>query len=146
MLADDIDRERAVLFAVIPNGVPVALEICNALGIPLWPLEVERSDAGVVIAAPKQDLKNALVIVVDDGVETGTVARAAAQTLRAAGVGELVLAVPICPRETMADLSQRYDRIIAAAMPMARRSLAWHFEDFDTIDEVTAYALVDGRA
>ena len=149
VVADEVDRERAIVLAVMPNGVPVALELADALGLPVRGLPAIRSDDGVrieVAAGLAAELAGRCVLVVDDGVETGTVARAAAPALRSAGVAELVLAVPVCPREAMADLSHRYDRIIAVQTPMVRRSLAWHYADFDTIDEATAVGLLAARS
>lgn len=149
LLADAVDREAAILLAVVPNGVPVAVAAADALGLPVRALPVQRTEGGVSIVLPSEladEIAGRSVLVVDDGVETGTVARAAAPALRAAGVGELVLAVPVCPREAMADLAHRYDRVLAVQTPMARRSLAWHFEDFDTIDEATAYRLLSARS
>ncbi len=135
-LADD-----AVLLGVVPNGVPVALAAAQESGLRALGLRVVRSDEGVVLE-DVPDLAGACAVVIDDGVETGTVARAVVGPLRAAGVRELVLAVPVCPREAMADLALRYDRIIAVATPLVRRDLAWHYADFDTIDEATAEGLL----
>lgn len=150
-LADEIDRDRSVLLAVIPNGVPVGVEVADALGLPVRGLRVERSDTGVTIPGVEEqlsgiDLATTTLIVIDDGVETGTVARAVAPALRSAGAGVIVLAVPVCPREAMADLTLRYDRIVAVQTPMARRALSWQFEDFDTIDEARAAELLAGRS
>lgn len=130
-----------VLMPVLPNGVPVVLAIRDALALPVVPLEAMRSDAGVAIVAP-ESVSGRTAIVIDDGVETGTVARAAAPVLREAGVARLVLAVPVCPREASAHLDLMYDEVIAVVRPLARRSLAWHYEEFDTIDEQEARRLV----
>ncbi len=131
----------ALLLAVVPNGVPVALAIRESYDIPVRALPVERSDDGAAILADPT-LAGRTVIVVDDGVETGTVARAAARALIESGAGSIVLAVPVCSMEAMVGLQHRYDRIVTLVRPIARRSLAWHFDDFDTIDEATALRLL----
>ncbi len=135
------DHPDPVPLAAVPNGVPVALGIAESVPRPLRALKVARSDDGVVIE-PMPDLDGRAVVVIDDGVETGTVARAAAAALRESGVKALILAVPVCPMETLADLKDRYDSIVAVVRPMARRDLAWHYADFDTIDEATAMRLL----
>lgn len=136
-----------VVLAAVPNGVPVALALAE--GVPeaqVRGLAVHRSDDGVVVDPP-EDVAGVTVVVVDDGVETGTVARAAAIAVRSSAPGRMLLAVPVCPREAAADLQHRYDAIIAAIRPLARRDLAWHYERFDTIDEDTALRLLrDARA
>jgi predicted phosphoribosyltransferase len=130
-----------VILAVIPNGVPVALGVRETLDIPVVGLPADRSDDGVLIAAdPAFAGRN--VVVIDDGVETGTVARAAARAMVEAGVASVVLAVPVCPREATASLQHRYDRIVAVVRPLVHRSLAWHYDDFDTIDEAEARRLL----
>jgi len=140
-LADAYDVADVTVLAAVPNGVPVALGIREAWAVDVQPLPVTRSDEGAEVAADPA-LAGRRVIVVDDGVETGTVARAAAAALRASGVDLLVLAVPVCPREAMADLALRYDDVIALVKPLARRDLAWHYADFDTVDEATAQRLL----
>ena len=135
------DHPDPVLLAAIPNGVPVALGVVESVSAPLRALRVARSDDGVQVE-PMADLAGCTVVVLDDGVETGTLARAAATALRESGVGTLVLAVPVCPMEAMADLRHRYDVVVAVSKPMARRDLTWHYADFDTIDEATAMRLL----
>jgi predicted phosphoribosyltransferase len=130
-----------LLLAVMPNGVPVALGIRETLDIPVVGLPAERSADGVVIRVDPA-LAGRNVVVVDDGVETGTVARAAATALVEAGVGSVILAVPVCSRESLASLQHRYDQVVALVRPLVHRSLAWHYTDFDVIDEEEARRLL----
>ena len=133
-----------LVLAAIPNGVPVALPVARALGTVVEALPIERTDAGPLIHAVP-DVAGRVVLVVDDGVETGSVARAAAAALRPLGPAELVLAVPVCSREAEATMQQLYDRVIAVERPMGRRALSWHFDDFDTIDEAYAWMLLSDQ-
>lgn len=114
---------------IAPNGVAV-LAGMQVQDIPVAPLIVERSDDGAVVLPPPPELiEGRCAIVVDDGVETGTVARAAAGVLRELRPATLILAVPVCSREAMADLQHRYDRIVAVDRPLVRRDLRWHYEE-----------------
>ncbi len=131
----------AVLAPLLPNGVPVVLGLLTSLHLPVVPLPTSRTDDGVEVEASAA-LAGRTVVVVDDGVETGTAARAAAQALREAGAERIVLAVPVCPREALADLALRYDDVVAVSTPLVRRSLAWHYEEFDTVDETEALRLL----
>ena len=85
------------------------------------------------------------MIVVDDGVETGTAARLVGAAAREAEVGRLVLAVPVCPRQAESGLRALYDDVVAIDRPLARRDLRWHYTDFDTIDEAEARRRLDAR-
>jgi predicted phosphoribosyltransferase len=119
----------AVLVGVPPGGVKVAAAVGELLGLPLETLLVAVTDQGVTVEVPI-DLDGRRVVVVDDGVETGTAARAVVTALRAAGAEYVVLAVPVCPREAEADLRRRYDDVIAVTKPLVRRSLRWHYDTF----------------
>jgi predicted phosphoribosyltransferase len=119
--------EGCVLVGVPPGGVKVGAAVGALVGLALETLAVTVTDHGVTVEVPV-DLDGRRVIVVDDGVETGTAARAVVTALRAAGAAYVVLAVPVCPREVEADLRRRYDDVIAVTTPLVRRSLRWHYE------------------
>lgn len=141
-LADEAD-ERPILLPAIPNGVPVVIGLLESCALPVEGLPVSRDDTGVTVA-PLTHLAGRTAVVIDDGIETGTVARAAASALRDSGVARLILAVPVCPSEAEADLVAHYDRVVAAVRPLEHSSLASHYADFDTIDEAEAHRLLRG--
>lgn len=143
-LAHLVAGQSSVLAPILPNGVPVALGIAEAVDLPIVPLAAHRTEDGIEIEVDP-DHVGVTVVVVDDGVETGTAARAAAHALREAGAERVILAAPVCPREALADLTLRYDDVIAVSTPLVRRSLAWHYADFDTIDEEEALRLLADR-
>lgn len=137
------------LVPIMPNGVPVALGIESALGTcELVALDVRRSDQGVEVVGFRGELapKNSTVYLVDDGVETGTAAQACGIWLREHGVATVRLAVPVCPKTAENSLRGIFDVIVSAQSPLGARSLAWHFNDFDVIDDVAAASLLDTRA
>lgn len=128
-------REPLVL-AILPNGVPVAEPIADAFGLPLVGVGIEREGDPRLTDLPAVAGRD--VIVVDDGVETGTAARLVAVAARDAGARRIVLAVPVCPREAEPALRSLYDEIAAIDRPLVRRDLRWHYATFDTIDEAEA--------
>jgi len=133
-------RPGCTVVAVLPNGVPVALPIAAALGAPVVAARIDRT--GEPSAVIEGSLRGVTAMVIDDGVETGTAAHLVAAAAREAGAERLVLAVPVCPREASASLRLVYDEIEALAQPLGRRNLRWHFDEFDTIDEARARALL----
>ncbi|MSO27247.1 MAG: hypothetical protein EXQ60_04180 [Candidatus Nanopelagicales bacterium] len=140
----EYSRSPVVILAVVPNGVPVALPVGRELGVQVLALPVLRTDDGpVVLEVPP--VTGLHVIVIDDGVETGAVSRVTAPAIAKLNPASLTLAVPVCPRESMADLAQRYDQIIAIDKPLVRRSLAWHYLDFDRIDDTSALQQLAGQ-
>lgn len=122
-----------VVLGVAPNGVPVAAVVATAIGAPLKQLTVIRSDDGVSVSEVP-DVTGCEVIVVDDGVETGTAARAIAHALRDRDPAKLILAVPVCPRQEGGSLALLYDEVIAVVQPLARRSLRWHYANAEWLE------------
>jgi predicted phosphoribosyltransferase len=122
LLADWLTAE-SVLIAIAPGGVPVA-KAAQATGLlPDLPLHVFVTELPPNIAG-------LTVVAIDDGVETGTAARAVGALLREAGVATSVLAVPVCPRESEPGLRDLFDDVIAIDRPFVRRALHWHYENF----------------
>lgn len=126
-----VERVRdPFLLAVSPYGVPVAEPVAAALGVVVHPLPLIRTDEGVSVPEVPE-IAGREVLIVDDGVETGTAARAMAAALRAHNPERLILAVPVCPRQEGSTLALLYDEVIAVVQPLARRSLRWHYTDND---------------
>jgi len=128
LLADD-----PLVVSLCPGGHAVAAAAAAELGIEVVALPTFRDADGVRVEVPTELVGAAAgrtVVVVDDGVETGTSARAAAAALRPAGPGRLVLVVPVCPRQAEVGLRGPYDDVLALVRPLAGRSLRWHYDTF----------------
>ncbi len=79
-------------------------------------------------------------VVVDDGLATGSTARAAVQALRARKPARIVLAVPVAPPEAVADLQPQVDELICLSQPEFFGAVGVHYADFHQVgdDEVGA--------
>jgi predicted phosphoribosyltransferase len=128
MVAALLDDSTLVVCCGV-GGLVTGAAVAERLGIEVTALPTTRTDDGVAVAVPL-DVGGRSVVVVDDGVETGTAARAAAAALRAAGATRVVLAVPVCPRDAEASLRGPFDDVVALVRPMVHRSLRWHYEVF----------------
>ena len=82
------------------------------------------------------------MIVVDDGIATGTTVRAALKGLRRARAAVLVLAVPVAPPEAVAALSGEVDRIVCLRTPQAFRAVGLHYGDFRQVSDAEVIALL----
>lgn len=143
---------EALVVPIMPNGVPVALGIESVLGVQdIAPLHVDRTSTGVQVVgfAAKVEcelnLASRMVVVVDDGVETGTAARACGTWLKEHGVLHCILAVPVCPKTAINSLQFLYQSIVSVNSPLGTQALSWHFQDFDVIDIDAASALLSAR-
>jgi putative phosphoribosyl transferase len=75
-------------------------------------------------------------LVVDDGLATGSTAKAAIAVLRAQGASAVWLAVPVAPRESLRDLEQEADRVVVLSVPRRFSSVGTWYRDFtQTSDE-----------
>jgi putative phosphoribosyl transferase len=69
-------------------------------------------------------------VVVDDGIATGSTARAACQVARAQGAARVVLAVPVAPFDWVLGLHDVADELIALATPRPLRAVGEWYIDF----------------
>jgi putative phosphoribosyl transferase len=77
-------------------------------------------------------------VIVDDGVATGSTARAAVDVARAAGATEVVLAVPVAPASTVHELRDVADAVVVVATPEPFLAIGQWYRDFSptTDDDV----------
>src|SRR4051794_5821867 len=79
-----------------------------------------------------------LALLVDDGLATGASMRAAVQALKQREVAEIVVAVPIAPPETCAELRREADRVVCIRTPWCVYAVGYWYQHFPqtTDDEV----------
>lgn len=79
------------------------------------------------------------VILVDDGIATGSTVQAAVHVLRERGVGEIVLAVPVSSPQAIQLLRGQVDDIVSLEVPRYLFSVGMHYRDFSAVssDEVS---------
>jgi len=71
------------------------------------------------------------VILVDDGLATGSSMRAAVAAIRSRHPARIVVAVPVGPRETVQELSRHADEVVCAAMPEPFDAVGRFYADFE---------------
>ena len=109
--------------------------------------EIERRRALYLQGRAPVPVQGATVIVVDDGIATGTTMRAALKALRRRGASRLVLAVPVAPHDTLMALRAEVDRVICLAEPNPFRAIGLHYVDFHQVSDdevIAALASADG--
>lgn len=76
------------------------------------------------------DVAGKVVIVVDDGLATGSTMRAAVAALRAHEPSRIVCAVPVGAPSTCAELAEEADEVVCALMPRDFHAVGQWYEDF----------------
>jgi putative phosphoribosyl transferase len=85
---------------------------------------------------PFPDLHGLTVILVDDGLATGSTMRAAVEALRLEGPSRIVVAVPVAAPETCAAFRDIADEIVCAETPEPFLAVGRWYDDFSqTTDE-----------
>jgi len=100
--------------------------------------ELERREQIYREGRPPPELRDRIVILVDDGLATGATMRAAVKALRERGVAKIVVAVPVAPPDTCHEVEQLADETICLSTPPFFQAVGQYYEDFSqtTDDEV----------
>lgn len=110
--------------------------------------EIERRRQVYLQGRQPLSLTGATVVLVDDGIATGTTVpvRAALKAVRRRGAAWIVLAVPVAPHDTLMALRSQCDRIICLAEPQPFRAVGLHYLDFHQVEDVEVQAALTAAA
>ena len=99
-------------------------------------LELERREHLYRDDRPPPDVNGCIVILVDDGLATGSTMLAAAVALRQQHPARLVVAVPVAAPSTCEEFRAEVDEIVCAQTPEPFFGVGYWYEDFSqTSDE-----------
>jgi putative phosphoribosyl transferase len=93
--------------------------------------EIERREAHYRDGAAPPVLRDRTVILVDDGLATGSTMRVAIQAVRRERPRRIVVAVPVGARETCAELAAYVDETTCLTTPEPFRAVSLWYETFD---------------
>lgn len=86
------------------------------------------------------DLTNKTVVIVDDGVATGSTAFACIRQVREANAERIVLAVPVGPPDSIDDLSAEVDDVVCLETPRTFQAVGQFYGSFDQVTDEEAMA------
>jgi predicted phosphoribosyltransferase len=99
-------------------------------------LELDRRDRAYRDNRPPPIVRDRTVILIDDGLATGSTMQAAVLAVRQQAPAKIVVAVPVGARETCERLARLADRVICFAMPEPFNAVGLWYQDFgQTSDE-----------
>ncbi|HAT6357091.1 TPA: phosphoribosyltransferase [Legionella pneumophila] len=91
---------------------------------------------------PFPDLKNKIVILVDDGIATGASMRVAVLALRKESPKKIIVAVPVAPEDMNDIMKNVADEYVCLISPLSFNAVGLWYEDFSqTEDEEVLYLL-----
>jgi len=98
-------------------------------------------------ARPAPDVHGRTVILIDDGLATGSTMRAAVAALRKQRPARIVVAVPVAASETCEEFKTEVDEVVCAATPRMFNGVGRWYEDFSqTTDEEVHELLAQARS
>jgi putative phosphoribosyl transferase len=153
-------HEELAMGALASGGVRVLnQEVVGALGISDSILDMVTERAGEELRRrerlyrddrPPPEVRGKTVILVDDGLATGSTMRAAIATVRQQGPARVVVAVPVGSADTCAELSKEAE-VVCARTPEPFLAVGMWYDDFtqtsdDEVRELLARAAHDHAA
>jgi putative phosphoribosyl transferase len=111
--------------------------------------EVERQRAEIARrlgtfrqARPPLDVKNKTVVLIDDGVATGSTVLASLRALRQQNPARLILAIPVGPSETLQRLSCECDQLVVLETPEPFYAVGRFYMRFDQTTDAEVVELL----
>lgn len=149
-------NEERTMGAVATGGVRVLDEaVVHSLGIPQDVIEaVTAAEQQELVRRERiyrgeratPDVQGRTVMLVDDGLVSGSTIRAALAALRQQQPAGIVLAVPVAARSILTELRAEVDDIVCAMMPEPLFAVSLWYEDFSQTSDDDVRDLIERAA
>ncbi len=104
--------------------------------------ELKRREQAYRDDLPPPEVEGKTVIIVDDGIATGSTMVAAISALRQLNVGRIVVATPTVARSTYNYLRQHADEVVALLVPEEFYGVGQWYEDFSQTSDEEVHRLI----
>jgi putative phosphoribosyl transferase len=138
-------QEELAMGAIAAGGLQVLNDpIVEALGISereIEPVarkervELERRERLYRRGRPAPDLRGRTVILVDDGIATGTTMKVAIAALKQQELSKLVVAVPVAPLSTCEEMKKMVEEVVCLLMPEDFMAIGAWYADFRQVSD-----------
>jgi putative phosphoribosyl transferase len=138
-------QEELAMGAIASGGLRIVdQEVLAAFRVPAWVIaetaareavELERQERAYREDRPHPGIRGKTIILVDDGLATGSSMRAAAAALKSERPEHLTVAVPVAPAQTCHELGREVDSIVCLLTPEPFVSVGSWYQDFSQVDD-----------
>jgi putative phosphoribosyl transferase len=149
-------HEELAMGAIASGGIRiVSHDVVSSLGIPERVIaaaaaseehELARRERAYRDELPSLAIPGRTVLLVDDGLATGSTMRAAAAAVRSQGPERVIVAVPVAPAETCASLRAEVDEVVCLFSPAPFVSVGASYENFSQITDEEVRRLLERAA
>ena len=149
-------QEELAMGAIATGGVRVVnQDVVSALGLSKETLdrvaeaeqgELARREQAYRGSRPPLDVRAATVILVDDGLATGSTMRAAVAAIRQQEPARIVVAVPVAAPSTRDQLAREVDEIVCVATPDPFQAVGRFYDDFTQTGDGEVHDLLERAA
>lgn len=105
-------------------------------------IELRRREQMYRAYRPLPDVRDKTVIVIDDGLATGSTMAAAVKALRTRAPAKIVIAVPVGAPETCSMLRVYADELVCVHSPPNFRAVGLHYQNFTQVTDAEVRALL----
>jgi putative phosphoribosyl transferase len=109
-------------------------------------LEIERQERTFRGNAPFPELSGRTIIVVDDGLATGSTMRAAVGALRRSDPARIIVAIPVAAAETVRRLHREADGVVCLSTPLDFHAVSMWYNDFSQTSDEEVRSLLEAGA
>ena len=145
-------QDELAMGAIASNGILILNNsVIQRLGIPESVVEavtkretkeLHRREQDYRGVRPPVDIPGKTVIVIDDGLATGSTMKAAIAALRRQNPAKIIAAVPTASPETCEELKSAADEIVCAIMPEPFYAVGFSYEDFEQTTDAEVRELI----
>lgn len=133
-----LSRDVLAYYGISDDAVDHILRIEQA--------ELDRRERAYREHHPPADVRGKTVILVDDGLATGSTMEAAVEAVRALGPARIVVAVPVGARQTCEKFRDRADEVVCARTPEPFSAVGLWYDDFSQTPDEDVRALLAAHA
>ncbi len=123
------------------NALQISDETINAVTAEEFQ-ELKRRERSYRDDLPPPEVEGKTVIIVDDGIATGSTMVAAISALRQLNAGRVVVATPTVARSTYEYLRQNADNVVAVIVPEEFYGVGQWYEDFSQTSDEEVHQLL----
>jgi putative phosphoribosyl transferase len=108
--------------------------------------ELERQQRTYRDDIPFPKVADRTVIIVDDGLATGSTMRAAVRALQQSGPARIIVAVPVGAAETCRSLREEADEVVCAIIPQDFHAVSLWYDEFPQTTDQEVWTLLGAAA